>query len=126
MHTNIVHEYQSLRVILAITRVYRTSSSESKQIVRDIKHVIAAYDLCDKEAALACNRYITLKYPAIHKIAIHYGLHPMSQTEIQKRTESELQHMLYSLCIFLYDRLRMQTVVARIKIGTLYKQPITI
>lgn len=116
MNTNIVHEYQSLRVILAITRVYRTSSSESKQIVRDIRHVIAAYNLCDKEAALACNCYITLKYPAIHQIAGHYGLHPMSLTEMQRRTESELQHMLYSLCIFLYDRLRMQTVTTKIKI----------
>lgn len=116
MYTNIVHEYRSLRVILAITRIYRASSSESKQIVRDIKHVIAAYDLCDKEAALACNQYITLKYPAIHKIARHYGLYPMSLTEMQGRTESELQHMLYCLCIFLYDRLRMQTVV--VKIGT--------
>ena len=116
MNTNIVHEYQSLRVILAITRVYRTSSSESKQIVRDIRHVIAAYNLCDKEAALACNQYITLKYPAIRRVAGHYGLHPMSLTEMQRRTESELQHMLYSLCIFLYDRLRMQTVTAKIKI----------
>ena len=104
---DIPDEYQSLRVILTTTNAYRTSSAQSQQIVRDIHHIITAYRLCDKETALACNRYITTKYPMIYKVAPRYGLHLMSQEEMLCRTESELQHMLYNLCIFLYDRLRM-------------------
>ena len=106
MDTNIVHEYQSLRVIRAIARAYRTSSSEAKQIVRDLRHVITAYELCDRETALACNRYITTKYPIIYKVAPRYGLRPMSGIDMLERSTSELQHMLYGLSIFLYDRLR--------------------
>lgn len=108
MNTNLSHEYQSLRVILTTTHAYRTSSAQSQQIVRDIRHIITAYRLCDKETALTCNRYITAKYPILYKVAPRYGLHPMSQDEMLCRTDSELQHMLYSLCLFLYDRLRMQ------------------
>ena len=106
MDTNIVHEYQSLRVIGAIARVYHTSSSGSRQIVRDLRHVIAAYELCDRETALACNRYIITKYPNIYKVASRYDLHPMSSIDMLERSTSELQHMLYGLSIFLYDRLR--------------------
>ena len=106
------NERQSLRAIRAIAKVYRTSS-HSKQVARDIYHVIAAYELHDKEAALACNRYITTKYPNIYRTAAHYGLRPMSESEIFARTESELQHMLYSLCIFLYDQLKRQNINIR-------------
>lgn len=104
---DIPDEYQSLRVILTTIRAYRTASSQSQQIVRDIHHIATAYQLCDKETALACNRYITTKYPMIYKVAPRYGLHLMSQDEMLRRTERELQHMLYCLCIFLYDRLRI-------------------
>lgn len=113
MIPNIVHEYQSLRVIRSIARVYRTSSPQSKQIIRDLRHVIATYDLCDRDTALACNRYITSKYPIIYEVAVHYDLHPMSEADMLGRTTSELQHMLYCLGIFLYDRLRMQAVNSR-------------
>lgn len=118
MKTNLVHEYQSLRVIEAIARVYHTPSSKSKQIVRDLRHVIATYELCDHETALACNRYITTKYPVIYKVASVYGLRPMSCIDMQQRSTSELQHMLYCLSIFLYDKLRMLAVTAPIRIGT--------
>ena len=105
-----INEQQSLRVIHAIARVYRATSPQSRQLVRDIDHVIAAYELHDKEAALACNRYIITKYPTIYKVAPRYGLHPMSQNEFFGRSESELQHTLYNLCIFLYDSLKRQSI----------------
>jgi len=81
MNTKDINEHQSLRVIHAIARVYRATSPQSRQIVRDIDHVIAAYELHDKEAALACNRYIITKYPILYKVAPRYGLHPMTQNE---------------------------------------------
>lgn len=117
MNTNIIHEYQSLRVIGAIARTYRTSSSESRQIVRDLRHVIEAYRLCDRETALACNRYITSKYPTIYKVASHYGLRPMSGIDMLEYSTGELQHMLYELSVFLYDRLRMQAVMSKTNIA---------
>lgn len=110
MNTNSLNEHQSLRVIRFIARVYRSTTPVSRQLVRDIHHVIAAYELCDKEAALACNRYITTKYPSIYKVAPSYGLRPMNETDMYRRTDGELQHMLYSLCIFLYDSLKKQCV----------------
>lgn len=122
MHTYTVHEYQSLRAIGAIARGYRTSSSESRQIARDLRHVITAYELCDRETALACNRYITYKYPAIYKEASHYGLFPMSGIDMLKRSTSELQHMLYGLSIFLYDRLRIQAVMGTMHPMTLIEE----
>ena len=112
MNTQENNERQTLRAIRSIAKVYHTSP-QSKQVARDIRHVIAAYELHDKEAALACNRYIITKYPIIYKKAAHYGLHPMSEKEIFARTESELQHMLYSLCIFLYDQLKRQNINTR-------------
>lgn len=112
MDTNINHEYQSLCSIRAIIRIYHTSSSGSRQIIRDLRHVIKAYELCDRETALACNRYITSKYPMIYEIAPHYGLRPMSGIEMLECSRSELQHMLYELSVFLYDRLRMQDVIS--------------
>ena len=108
MYTHSNNEQHSLRAIHHIARIYRTTSPRSRQIVRDIDHVIATYELHDKEAALACNRYITTKYPILYKFAYSYGLRPMSESEINKRTEPELQHMLYSLCLFLYDGLQSQ------------------
>ncbi len=110
MNTKDINEHQSLRVIHAIARVYRATSPQSRQIVRDIHHVIAAYELCDKEAALACNRYIITKYPILYKVAPRYGLHPMTQNEFFGRTERELQHTLYNLCVFLYDSLKKQSI----------------
>ena len=103
-----IDEHQSLRAIHHIARIYRSTSARSRQITRDIDHVIATYKLHDKEAAIACNRYITTKYPVLYKLAPNYGLHPMSESEIAMRTETELQHMLYSLCLFLYDGLQSQ------------------
>lgn len=108
MYTRTTNEYQSLRAIYHIARIYRATSPQSRQITRDISHVVSAYELHDKEAALACNRYITTKYPALYGVASRYGLHRMSEEEMCQRTESELQHMLYSLCLFLYDGLKLQ------------------
>ena len=34
----------------------------------------------------------------------------MNETDMYRRTDGELQHMLYSLCIFLYDSLKKQCV----------------
>ena len=116
METNINHEYQSLRSIRAIIRIYHTSSSDSRQIVRDLRHVIDAYELCDRETALACNRYITSKYPIIYEIAPRYGLHPMSGIDMLECSRSELQHMLYELSIFLYDRLRLLAAISKTNI----------
>lgn len=116
MNTHINNEYQSLRVIKAITRVYLSSSPQLKQTVRDLRHVITAYELCDREAALACNRYITAKYPIIYELAPRYGLRPMSHIEMCERTTEELQHMLYGLTRFLYDRLRMQVANSKTKV----------
>ena len=108
MRTHPFDEHLSLRAIHYVARTYRATSPRSRQIARDIAHVVAAYELHDKEAALACNRYITSKYPLLYKLAPNYGLHPMSKSEITMRTEAELQHMLYSLCLFLYDGLQSQ------------------
>ena len=108
MYIRTTNEYQSLRAIYHIARIYRATSPQSRQITRDISHVVSAYELHDKEAALACNRYITTKYPALYGVASSYGLHRMSEEEMCQRTESELQHMLYSLCLFLYDGLKLQ------------------
>lgn len=110
MNTITINEKQSLRVIQSIACVYRDTNPLSRQLTRDIRHIISAYKLCDKEAALACNRYITTKYPMIYKVAAKYGLHRMNETEMYKRSEAELQHMLYNLCIFLYDTLKKQNV----------------
>ena len=104
--TDPITEYQSLRVIYAIAKIYRSTDPYIRQIVRDIRHVVAAYKLCDRETALACNRYIVTKYPSIYEYAIYYGLHRMNEQEMQHRTEPQLQHMLYCLCVFLYDNLR--------------------
>ena len=109
--TSSTAEYQSLRVIHAIAKVYRSNTPHARQITRDICHVVAAYRLCDREAALACNRYIVTKYPSIQKSASRYGLHRMSEQEMLHRTDTQLQHMLYSLCIFLYDTLKMRHVL---------------
>lgn len=108
MRTCPIDEHQSLRAIHHVARIYRGTSARSRQIYRDIDHVIAAYKLHDKEAAIACNRYITTKYPILYRLAPNYGLHPMSESEITMRTEPELQHMLYCLCLFLYDGLQSQ------------------
>ena len=108
MRTHPFDEHLSLRAIHYVARTYRATSPRSRQIARDIAHVVAAYELHDNEAALACNRYITSKYPLLYKLAPNYGLRPMSESEISMRTESELQHMLYSLCLFLYDGLQSQ------------------
>ena len=104
--SNSVTEYQSLRVIYAIAKVYRSTDPYARQIVRDIRHIVAAYKLCDRETALACNQYIVAKYPSIYDSAIQYGLHRMSEQEMLHRSEPQLQHMLYCLCVFLYDNLR--------------------
>lgn len=114
MNANSLNEHQSLRVIVSIARVYRSTTPRSRQLVRDIQHIVAAYELCDKEAALACNRYITTKYPGIYKVAPHYGLRPMNEIDMYRRTDSELQHMLYCLCIFLYDNLKRQRLGCRV------------
>lgn len=108
MRTHPFDEHLSLRTMHYVARTYRANSPRSRQISRDIAHVVAAYELHDKEAAMACNRYITTKYPQLYKLAPNYGLRPMSKDEISMRTESELQHMLYSLCLFLYDGLQSQ------------------
>ena len=110
-HSSFTAEYQSLRVIHAIAKVYRSTTPQARQITRDICHVVAAYNLCDSEAALACNRYIVTKYPSIYGSAVRYGLRRMSEQEMLHRTEPQLQHMLYNLCIFLYDTLKMRHVL---------------
>ena len=101
------NEQQSMRAIRALTAMYRRTPG-SQQLTQDIGHVIATYELCDKEAALACNRYIITKYPSIHNVAPRYGLRPMSEREISLRSIDELQHMLHGLCLFLYDGLKRQ------------------
>ena len=103
-----VNEHQSIRVIGSLARIYRVASPRLRHISRDIDHVVAAYELHDKEVAIACNRYIITKYPMLYKVAASYGLRPMSEMEICMRTEAELQHMLYSLCVFLYDGLKRE------------------
>lgn len=108
MRTHPLDEHLSLRAIHYAARTYRATSPRTRQLSRDIAHVVAAYKLHDKEAALACNRYITSKYPLLYKLAPNYGLRPMSENEMSMRTEAELQHMLYSLCLFLYDGLQSQ------------------
>ena len=113
MNTNINHEYQSLRSIRFILRAYHIPSSEARQIARDLRHVIEAYELCDRDAALACNSYITSKYPMIYEIAPRYGLRPMSGIDMLERSTNELQHMLYGLSIFLYDRLRLLAAMSK-------------
>lgn len=104
-----INELYSICVLRDIARVYRSSSTESNRIAHDLRHVIKAYELCDKEAALACNRYIVTKYPNIFKVAQRYGLRLMKEDEIYTRTSNELQHMLYCLCVYLYDCLKQQT-----------------
>lgn len=105
-----VNEYQSLKVMHAIAKNYRITSYNVRQITRDISHIIAAYELWDRDAALACNHYIITKYPTILIVSAQYGLRPMNKEEMYKRSEQELQHMLYKLCIFLYDNLKQQSV----------------
>ena len=106
MNARPINEHQSIRVISSLARIYRATSPHLRHISKDIDHVMAAYELHDKEAAIACNRYIITKYPVLYKVAASYGLRPMSEVEICMRTEAELQHMLYSLCVFLYDGLK--------------------
>ena len=110
MNARPVNEYQSLRVMSSLARFYRATSPRLLPISRDIEHVVAAYELHDRDVAIACNRYIITKYPALCKVAACYGLRPMNEVEICMRTEAELQHMLYSLCVFLYDGLRGKKV----------------
>ena len=110
MNARPVNEHQSLRVISSLARIYRVTSPQLHHISRDIDHVVAAYELRDKEAAIACNRYIITKYPVLYKVAASYGLRPMNEMEICMRSEAELQHMLYSLCVFLYDGLKGKKV----------------
>ena len=112
MNAHPTDEYRSIRMIRSIARIYRVASPCSRQISRDIAHVIEAYELGDREAALACSRYITYKYPALYRVASTYGLRPMSESEMARRTDAELQHMLYELCVFLYDGLKRQNICA--------------
>ena len=105
MQHHLTNEEQSMKAIQALTTVYRRVPG-SQQITQDIGHIIVTYKLRDREAAIACNRYIIIKYPEIYKVAPRYGLHRMSENEIHERSISELSHMLHALCLFLYDKLK--------------------
>lgn len=110
MNAHNANEGYSLKVIKSIVCIYRVSTPRLRILVRDIKHVISAYELNDKEVAIACSRYIVQAYPTLLKVAAHYGLRPMNRQEMSLRTDCELQHMLYSLCIYLYDCLKAESV----------------
>lgn len=113
MSAHPTNEAYSIKAIKSITSIYRISTPRMRKLAHDINHVISAYELNDKEVAIACNKYITYSYPAITQAASAYGLHPMNEEEISSHTGQELQHILYCMCVFLYDNLEAESVAYR-------------
>ena len=122
MVTNKISETYSLKVIRSIVGIQRISTPRMRKLVHDINHVISAYELNDKEVAIACNHYITWSYPTFRKVASNYGLHPMDEHEIKSRSIQELQHILYCMCIYLYDNLKTEGTACKQHIYATYKK----